>query len=671
MYLFDVNGILISHEDVRQQDIKKDGSSYPFQNNPYTVQSPTMQSGKAGWVAALLCACMVMLGPMGQPVDNREDMSTVTPQIEGVSSEEMMPTSAADAEMNSSFALEHYVRQSQSLSAGEQEFVLKRKQVALKSLNRLGIECSLDSVPHIALLGSGGGQRAVVGLVGSLYQMEKEGLLDTVLYLGGVSGSAWSMSSLYSDPQWSSNMDTAVSKLSGPGVGPEEALAWLGERAKGEYFSLTDIWGVIISAGITKQLDLRHLSGDGMDAFNPYPIYNAVNKNCLQHGPENAKWFEMTPHEAGFTDLGLFINTSHVGSKIHEADPEGQGPEMDMTQLQGIVGSAVADEQSLVNYMPDWLKGLVASAATDEDNLLDVVFLWTEVPQQIKSSWDVLARYARGYQSLLKLTEVIRKNTEDAAVLSDLDNLQKTLKENMNINPLASFGKKSPEQQKLILEQWRQKMLAPVHIWSQSLDEGPAKEIVSWLIQNAIPLIGKWEWGTTENFLYQYPGAEVPSCISLEEHLQLIDTGVMLNTPYPTFLGEKRDADLLIDLDYGADDTFKTLTLTREYAAAVKKPFPEINETMLEERDWPKDCYVFEGKEKEPTIVYMPLFNRRNCKDAEEVKAKMEEFSTFQPPYSQDKIEFLLETAKANIKNNKETLQREIYKAALRRHDKR
>lgn len=60
--------------------------------------------------------------------------------------------------------------------------------------------------------------------------------------------------------------------------------------------------------------------------------------------------------------------------------------------------------------------------------------------------------------------------------------------------------------------------------------------------------------------------------------------------------------------------SIQTLTLTREYAAAVKKPFPEINETMLEERDWPKDCYVFEGKEKEPTIVYMPLFNRRNCK---------------------------------------------------------
>lgn len=58
----------------------------------------------------------------------------------------------------------------------------------------------------------------------------------------------------------------------------------------------------------------------------------------------------------------------------------------------------------------------------------------------------------------------------------------------------------------------------------------------------------------------------------------------------------------------------QTLTLARAYAAAVKKPFPTIDDKILEEKDWPRDCYVFEGKEKEPTIVFMPLFNRNNCK---------------------------------------------------------
>lgn len=49
----------------------------------------------------------------------------------------------------------------------------------------------------------------------------------------------------------------------------------------------------------------------------------------------------------------------------------------------------------------------------------------------------------------------------------------------------------------------------------------------------------------------------------------------------------------------------------------------------------------------------------------------MEEFSTFQPPFNQEKVEFLLEKAKANMKNNKETLLREMRKAALRRQSRR
>ncbi|XP_063758967.1 cytosolic phospholipase A2 gamma-like [Eleginops maclovinus] len=554
------------------------------------------------WLAVLLCVWTVMFGSMGHPLDNNTNMTTDT-QTEEESREELMPTPANTTDTNATYVFKHYVHQSQSLSAGEQEFLLQRKQVALEALNKLGIKSTLDSVPHVAILGSGGGQRASVCLVGSLYQLEKEGLLDTVLYLGGISGTTLAMSSLYSDPQWSKNMDKAVYRLSAPRVRPLEVVSWLRERAKEKHFSLSDIWGVITSASITKQLYLQHLSDDGMNAINPYPIYNAVDKNCLRHGPLRGKWFELTPHEAGFTDLGLFINTSHVGSK-NEEGPEGEVMEMDMTQVQGIMTSVLADEQAMIFYFPDWLKGLVGSVNT---------------------------------------------------VLSKMENVKKILDERFN---------------SWVLEPGRQKVMASFQTLSDSLSEGPVKEKVTWMIQKGLPMIGNWEWGTTENFLYQYPGAEVPSCISGKENLQLIDGGLMMNMPLPPLLGEKRDADLLIALESGSSKTFTTLTDARDYAQAMKKPFPEIDERILEEKDWPKDCYVFEGKEKEPTIVYMPLFNRCNCKDAEEVQAKMKEFSTFQLPLNQERIEFVLETAKANIKNNKETLLMEIYKASCRRHKK-
>ncbi|XP_029015900.1 cytosolic phospholipase A2 gamma-like isoform X2 [Betta splendens] len=535
------------------------------------------------------------------------------------------------------------VRRSDSLCAGEQDYVARRKLVVLKALKNLQVNCTEDAVPHIALLASGGGQRAAVGLVGSAYQLQQDGLLDTLLYLGGVSGSTWSMSSLYYDPEWSSNMDGAVARLSGPGVELEEALGWLDKSSQQEDFSLSDIWGVLTSAGIMKQMNLQHLSEEAKrNATNPYPVYSAVEKRCYQNGPTEGKWFEVTPHEAGFTEMGLFIQTSLLGSKFQNGTLVEERPEMDMVRLQGLLGCALADEKFLKSLMPAYLNvpGLVDSAAEE---------------------------YVRVYSMLDKLVDLTRSTIQDPTALADLDHLQKILKDMMNHNQSALLEAKSPEERKGLFQQWSLELVAAVENWSQNLEDGAFKTHASVLTKQVIPLIIKWEWGTTRNFLYQYQDSMVPPCLHTNESLHLIDAGLLINVAYPAFLGEKRDIDLIIAPEYSAGNIFETLTLARDYAAEVKKPFPEIDNKVIEDRDWPKDCYVFEGKGKEPTIVYMPLFNRRNCKDVEELKAKREEFSTFQRPFSPEKINFVLETAKANMKNNRETLLREIHKATVRR----
>ncbi|XP_056263545.1 cytosolic phospholipase A2 beta-like isoform X7 [Pseudoliparis swirei] len=456
-----------------------------------------MQTGNTGFHGLVMCFCLGSSVLLARGLDMDMERTTATSQ--------------------------KAVRQAPSLCAGEQEYVHQRKRVVLQSLRRLAVNCTADSVPHIALLASGGGQRAAVGLVGSLYQMEKEGLLDCLLYLGGVSGSTWSMSSVYSDPEWSINIDATVARLSGPGVELEAVLAWLGERAKEENFSLTDIWGVFTSAGIMKQMDLRHLSDEASrNTTNPYPIYSAIEKHCFSSGPIEGQWFEVSPHEAGFTELGLFVETSLLGSKFKSGELLEETPEMDMVKLQGVLGCALAHEDTMKEFIPPWLN----------DSM-------------------------------------------------------------------------------------------------------------------------------------------VPTCLRAQERFHLIDAGLLMNVAYPPFLGEKRDIDLIIAPEYSAGNVFETLTLARDYAAAVKKPFPEIDEHMLEEREWPKDCYVLEGKGSQPSIIYMPLFNRRNCRDAEEVKEKMEKFSTFQLPFSQEKMEFVLETAKDNIRSNRDALLREVHKAVAHRHQRK
>ena len=44
----------------------------------------------------------------------------------------------------------------------------------------------------------------------------------------------------------------------------------------------------------------------------------------------------MSPHEAGFTDLGLFVETSLLGSTFQGGELQEKRQEMDMVKIQGL-----------------------------------------------------------------------------------------------------------------------------------------------------------------------------------------------------------------------------------------------------------------------------------------------------------------------------------------------
>lgn len=538
------------------------------------------------------------------------------------------------------------VRHSASLCAGEQEYLLQRKEVAAKALNNLGLNCTAEEVPHIAMLGSGGGQRAAVSLVGSLSQLSQDGLLDTVLYLNGVSGSTWSMAPLYSDSQWSCHLDTHMSSLLSGQVDRGVVLSWLNETAQREDFSLTDMWGALTAVGIMKQWDTRRLSEEAArNATNPYPVYGAVEKYCFNNGPVQGKWFELSPHEVGFPELELYVDTALLGSSFSGGALMEQQPEMDMIQLQGILGCALANEK-MEDYIPAWLNvpGLLDRAAED---------------------------YLLGYNSITTFLNMTKSYMTNDVALKHMEDLQGALHDKVSHNKSTVLEAQSPEQRAQQFQMWTAELQAVVQEWSQTLPDGAVKSQVSLMVHKLLPLIIKWEWGRVKNFLYKYQEEPIPECLSSHQHLHLMDAGLLVNVGYPSFLGPKRDIDLLIAPEYSAGDMFETLTLARDYAAEVKKPFPPLDDQLLqEEKDWPRGCYVFEGNNTAPTIVFMPLFNRNNCKDAAEWAQRMDQFATFQKSFSPDMIQFLLDTAKENTRNCKDVLVREIGKALQRRKDK-
>ncbi|KFW95477.1 Cytosolic phospholipase A2 zeta, partial [Phalacrocorax carbo] len=76
----------------------------------------------------------------------------------------------------------------------EREFLDKRKKIVSEALwKTLHLKESppKDEVPVVAVLGSGGGMRALTSFYGSLAGLQQLGLLDAAIYLCGISGSTW------------------------------------------------------------------------------------------------------------------------------------------------------------------------------------------------------------------------------------------------------------------------------------------------------------------------------------------------------------------------------------------------------------------------------------------------------------------------------------------------
>ncbi|RXM97924.1 Cytosolic phospholipase A2 zeta [Acipenser ruthenus] len=106
------------------------------------------------------------------------------------------------------------------LSAMELQCVERRKLRACQALQRvlhLSQAPHPEEVPVVAVVGSGGGIRAMTSLLGSLLGLQRLDLLDTVTYIAGVSGSTW----------WGRDPETRIPYLLGECRDPETRIPYL------------------------------------------------------------------------------------------------------------------------------------------------------------------------------------------------------------------------------------------------------------------------------------------------------------------------------------------------------------------------------------------------------------------------------------------------------------
>ncbi len=90
---------------------------------------------------------------------------------------------------------DYNLRYSLALSKEEKDFRTARKQKAQAKMCELLGEGrapkTVRETPCIALMGSGGGYRALVGFTGAIAALDELGVFDCVTYTVGLSGSTW------------------------------------------------------------------------------------------------------------------------------------------------------------------------------------------------------------------------------------------------------------------------------------------------------------------------------------------------------------------------------------------------------------------------------------------------------------------------------------------------
>ncbi|KAG6927272.1 phospholipase A2 group IVC, partial [Chelydra serpentina] len=165
-----------------------------------------------------------------------------------------------------------------------------------------------------------------------------------------------------------------------------------------------------------------------------------------------------------------------------------------------------------------------------------------------------------------------------------------------------------------------------------------------------------WKWGMNNNFLYKCSALDSTELVK-DKVISLVDAGIAINCAFPLVLRPERKVKLILSFDYGPFEPFKALKQTAKYCKENCIPFPEIDETLLQEPDNPSDCYIFRG-EGAPTVMHFPLFNRVNCPAY--VTEWRIRFTMLRFLYHVGDITKLLQSARLNVSNNKDKILQEI-----------
>ncbi|KAG7274010.1 hypothetical protein CRUP_032603 [Coryphaenoides rupestris] len=404
-------------------------------------------------------------------------------------------------------------------------------------------------VPVIALSASGGGTRAMTGLLGSLKGLQEIGLLDAVTYITGVSGSTWCMSTLYQQDDWSQhNLDGAIEAINDQmikGLSASFSLdninSYRREMQKktqeGHMVSFIDFWGMALEHLIFGKRTESTLSDQERaveQGQNPLPIYTAVNiKDAVTGNKQEAEWCEFTPYEVGLGKYGAFTSAKKFGSQFFLGHLLKKLPEFPLSYLLGIWSSAMS-----VSYGDFWNFVTGATAEAEQD-----------VDKKEQSTFDML-------------------------LLNPLTNLSESTVNFFRSRPVVA---KTYNFMRGFFMHWKYSENRNFNAWKHLHPDA-------------------------------YPNRLTPA----DPTMHLVDAGHAINTGFVPVLRPERGTDVIISISnsWDPDNLLDVIKKTAIYCKDHEIPFPSIDFKKAAAEPQ-KEVYVFqdENNPEAPIVIHLPLVN--------------------------------------------------------------
>ncbi|XP_050192650.1 LOW QUALITY PROTEIN: uncharacterized protein LOC126651122 [Myiozetetes cayanensis] len=511
------------------------------------------------------------------------------------------------------------VRLEFDLCKEEKNFLQKRKKFVASALKKaLHLEQDLQDheIPVVAVMTTGGGTRALTSLLGNLLGLQKLGLLDAISYITGSSGSTWTLSHLYQNPEWShKDLSRPIGevrrhmtkcKLSCFSL---ESLKYYAKELKlrkqeGYQISSVDFWGLLLEKALSDGKNNHKLSDEQQalnQGQNPLPIYMILNIKEDYSLSEFKEWVEFTPYEVGFLKYGAFIRAEDFGSEFFMGRLMKKLPESRICFMKGLWSNVFS-----YNLLDAWH----SSNPTERRSLRCTQHRAVDVEDEPSSPDGSHELETYLVTPECGIMGIIRRLLTERVIFSKFYNF------------LKGFQLHNAYLQSKNFCMWKDTVLE--HFPSQ-------------LTQTA-------------------------------EFMCLADTAGYIDISYPPLMRPERKVDVVLHLNYSSGSQTLPLEEASKYFQKQGIPFPKIHMSEEEKKNL-KECYIFEDTEtpEAPTVVFFPLVNDsfRKYKEpgVERSPAEMEQgnvdVSTIFSPYCLNSFTYkgedfdkLIELTSYNIQNN-------------------